>query len=334
MKRMLSILLACLILVSMLAACGNPETSGTTATPSASASASASAAPSGSSDPTPDADGMINGRFVETKKITVEVYDRGNDGGSPPENNVYTDYIKKGMLEKYNVEVEFIPVGRWTEVDDINNLLAGGIAPDVCVTYSYPTIQTYANMGGVLDLAPLIEKYKDKLPNMFALLGDENVYYDLDPDNGTLWALEARLVHNMRINTFVREDWLNKLNLKEPTTLQEFEDMLKAFKNNASTLLGADADKMIPFSISFDVGWRADNLVVSFMPDPMDEKTMYINGFDDRHLLFPILLQAVDQSGGDILVHLGISLDNLLQFIYGHKSIPRDGSRSHIDPIR
>ncbi len=287
MKRMLSILLACLMLVSMLAACGNTGTSGTTATPSASASASASAAPSGSSDPTPDADGMINGRFVETKKITVEVYDRGNDGGSPPENNVYTDYIKKGMLEKYNVEVEFIPVGRWTEVDDINNLLAGGIAPDVCVTYSYPTIQTYANMGGVLDLAPLVDKYKDLLPNMFALLGDENVYYDKDPDTGTLWALEARLIHNMRINTFVREDWLKKLNLKEPTSLQEFEDMLKAFKNNASTLLGADANKMIPFSISYDVGWRADNLNVSFMPDPMDEKTMYVNGFDDRHLLFP-----------------------------------------------
>ena len=63
--------------------------------------------------------------------------------------------------------------------------------------------------------------------------------------------------------------------------------MLKAFKNNASTLLGKDANKLIPFSISFDVGWRAQNLIASFFPDNMSEKDMYINGFDDRYLLFP-----------------------------------------------
>ena len=38
-----------------------------------------------------------DGKFVETAKITVEVYDRGNDGGSDPTNNMYTDFIKKGL---------------------------------------------------------------------------------------------------------------------------------------------------------------------------------------------------------------------------------------------
>ena len=114
----------------------------------------------------------MDGRFTTTRKITVEIYDRSNPGGSPPEeDNFFTDFIKKGMLEKYNVEVEYVPVPRWTEVEVINNLLAAGDAPDVCVTYSYPTIQTYANMGGVLDLAPYLEEYKDLLPNLFDLLG-------------------------------------------------------------------------------------------------------------------------------------------------------------------
>ncbi len=52
------------------------------------------------------------------------------------------------MLEDHNVEVEFVKVPRWTEVEEINNLLAAGTAPDICVTYSYPTILTYADMGG------------------------------------------------------------------------------------------------------------------------------------------------------------------------------------------
>ena len=63
---------------------------------------------------------IVDGKFVETRHITVEVYDRGNDGGTDPTDNMYTDYIKKGMLEDHNVEVEFVAVPRWTETDERN----------------------------------------------------------------------------------------------------------------------------------------------------------------------------------------------------------------------
>ncbi|MBN2535245.1 MAG: extracellular solute-binding protein [Spirochaetales bacterium] len=221
------------------------------------------------------------------KSITVEIYDRSNPGGSKPEDNFFTNFIKEGMLKTYNVQVTFKPVPRWTEVEVLNNLLAASEAPDICVTYSYPTIQTYANMGGVLDLGPYLKQYKAKLPNLWKLLGDQNIYWDRDPKTGTVWAIEALLFNNMRNSVFVREDWLKKLNIKEPTSLKEFEAMLKAFKDNASLLLGENADKMIPFAMSTDVGWRADPLSVSFIPDNISDKEMYINGFDDRRLLWP-----------------------------------------------
>jgi len=228
-----------------------------------------------------------NSKFKETRKITVEVYDRGNDGGTTPEDNFYTQYIKDGMLRDHNVEVTFVPVPRWTEGEVINNLLAANQAPDISLTYSYPTIQTFANMGGILDLGPIVEENKDLLPDMWEYLTEANIYWDKDPDTGTLWALESRLNVLNRTNTFVREDWLTKLNIEAPTTLQEFENMLVAFKDNASTLLGADADKMIPFSTSFDIGWRADHLTSSFVPNDITDKEIFINGFDDRRLLFP-----------------------------------------------
>lgn len=228
-----------------------------------------------------------NLKFKETRKITVEIYDRGNTGGSKPEDNFYTQYIKDGMLRDHNVEVTFVPVPRWTEGEVINNLLAANQAPDISITYSYPTIQTYANMGGVLDLAPLLEQNKDLFPDMWDYLTETNIYWDQDPDTGTLWALEARLNNLNRINTFVREDWLQKLNLEAPTTLEEFESTLIAFRDNASTLLGADASKMVPFSISFDVGWRADHLTSSFVPNDITDKDIFVNGFDDRNFLYP-----------------------------------------------
>lgn len=228
-----------------------------------------------------------NLKFKETRKITVEVYDRGNTGGSKPEDNFYTQYIKDGMLRDHNVEVTFVPVPRWTEGEVINNLLAGNQAPDISITYSYPTIQTYANMGGILDLGPFVEEYKDLLPDMWNYLTEENIYWDKDPDTGTLWALESRLNILNRINTFVREDWLEKLSLEAPKTLQEFENMLIAFRDNASTLLGADAKNMIPFSLSFDVGWRADHLTSSYVPNDITDKDIFTYGFDDRKLLLP-----------------------------------------------
>lgn len=274
-KKVLSILLAAVMTFS-LAACGGgdaPESS----------SAEESSVSEGPVVEVSQAE-FENGRFTETRHIRVEIYDRGNDGGSDPTNNKYTEYIKKGMLEDHNVEVEFVKVPRWTEVDDINNLLAAGTAPDICVTYSYPTIQTYADMGGVIDLSGYVNQYKDELPNLWNWLGDTNINWDRDPVTGKLWAIEAKLATSNRVVTFVRQDWLDKLNMKAPTTKQEFEDMLVAFRDNAATLLGADADKMIPYSVSYDVGWRAATLIESFIDPAISDKEFYINGFDDRKL--------------------------------------------------
>lgn len=239
-------------------------------------------------------DGFVDGKFTETRKITVEIYNRNNDGGTDPTNNVWTEYIKKGMLEKYNVEVEFVSVGRWTETDDIAQLLADGQAPDVSYTYGYNTIITYANMidgngnPGVIDLAPYLEEYKDYTANIVSLLGGEdNLYYDKDPVTGNVWMIEGVRADTSRITTFIRKDWCDKLGLVLPTTEEEFYNCLVAFRDNAETLLGADAGKMIPYTTSTDIGWRNDLLSVSKVADNIDDATLFVYGYDDRHLLYP-----------------------------------------------
>lgn len=271
-KKVISILLAAAMMMSM-AACGEKA-----ADMSAEEKKQGTEVTQGSIE----SKELENGRFTETRQIVVEIYDRGNDGGSDPENNMYTEYIKKGMLEEHNVEVTFKKVPRWTEVEELNNLLAAGTAPDICVTYSYPTVLTYAKMGGVIDLKNYVEDYREEVPNLWNWLGEDNIYWDKNPKDGTLWAIEGRRAEQQRIVTFVRKDWLEKLNRKEPTTRQEFEDMLVAFQENAELLLGKDADKMIPFSVSYDIGWRASNLITSFMDPEITDKEFYVNGFDDR----------------------------------------------------
>ena len=239
-------------------------------------------------------DGFVDGKFTETRKITVEIYNRNNDGGTDPTNNVWTEYLKKGMLEKYNVEVEYVSVGRWTETDDIAQLMADKQAPDISYTYGANTIISYANMKdengnpGVIDLAPYLEEYKDYIGNVINLLGGEdNLYYDKDPATGAVWMIEGVRADTSRITTFIRKDWLDKLGLGLPTTEEEFYNALVAFRDNAETLLGENADKMIPYSTSTDIGWRNDLMSISKVAEDIDDATLFVYGYDDRHLLVP-----------------------------------------------
>jgi putative aldouronate transport system substrate-binding protein len=293
-KKIAAYVVAAAMLVTV--GCGGGGTAATDAATPASEANTADAQASQASQASPAAgahEGMDGVKFTDTRQISVAVFDRANDGGSKPEDNFYTTAIKEGMLRDHNIEVSYVPIPRWTEAEELNNLLAAGSAPDICLTYSFPIVQTYAGMGAVQDLAPFVDEYKDVLPNLWGLLGEENIYWNKDPKSGSIFALEALLATLARTNTFVREDWLKTLNLTEPKTLDEFHTMLVAFRDNAGALLGDQADKMVPFSISFDVGWRADTLIGSFVPDDITDKTKYIYGFDDRHLLYPNIKEGV-----------------------------------------
>ena len=239
-------------------------------------------------------DGFVDGKFTETRHITVEIFNRQNDGGSDPTNNVWTDWIKQQMLEQYNIEVEFKSVNRTPENELIGPLLADHDAPDISYTYNNGAIETYATMidadgnPGIIDLAPLVEKYKDYLGDLYALEGSEaDVFYSKDPITGSLWYFEGIRAETARITTFIRKDWCDKLGLALPTTEEEFYNCLVAFRDNAETLLGENADKMIPYTTSTDVGWRNDLLSSSKVAHDISDEALFVYGFDDRHMLYP-----------------------------------------------
>ena len=239
-------------------------------------------------------EGFADGKFTETHHITVEIFERPNDGNSDVTSNPFAEYIKQGMLEKYNVEVEFKPEGRWDEATDIPNLLSTQKAADVSYTYNSGAVVAYAAMTdpegnpGIIDLTPYLEQYKEYLPDLIALLeGEDNLFYDKDPTTGATYMIEAIKPDLARITTFIRKDWLDALELAVPTTEEEFYNCLVAFRDNADKLLGADADKMVPYSTSTDIGWRNDLLSISKVAENIDDETLFVYGYDDRHLLYP-----------------------------------------------
>ena len=223
-------------------------------------------------------------------EITVEVFDRGNVGGTDPTNNYYTDWIKAKVLEELNIGVTFVAVSRGEENVQLNNLMAAGTAPDICFTYSGDLITNYANQGGIVDLTPYIEA--GLLTNLTAFLGpdlakpgSDFIYRNKNVESGATWSVPARRLNNASCNTFIRKDWLDALGLAIPTTTEEFVNVLREFKEKDPG--GVGADKIVPFTMTRDVRWRASTLIESFIDPSLTDKDRWINTVADRRFLLP-----------------------------------------------
>ncbi len=222
-------------------------------------------------------------------EITVEVFNRGNVGGTDPINNYYTDWIKKKVLEELNIGVTFVAVSRSEETTQLNNLMAAGTAPDISFTYSGDLITNYKSQGGILNLTPYIEEF---LPDLKAFLGPDKalagrdmIYRNQDQTTSETFSIPARRMNVAQNITFIRKDWLDKLGLELPKTTEEFVEALRQFKEKDPGNVGKD--KVIPFTMSRDVRWRASTLLDSFIDPNLSDKDRWINTVSDRNFLQP-----------------------------------------------
>lgn len=92
-----------------------------------------------------------SGGFPETVTLQVPVYERGWEGWNPTD-NYWTKWIQENFGEKYNVNVEFVSIGRSTEVQDFTQLLSAGSAPTFVFHYDYPNILAYYAQGAYQEL--------------------------------------------------------------------------------------------------------------------------------------------------------------------------------------
>ncbi|MDR1569358.1 MAG: extracellular solute-binding protein [Oscillospiraceae bacterium] len=239
---------------------------------------------------------LLPGALAEAAKpeyaeITVEVFDRGTDGGkTDPTNNFYTDWIKKKVLEDENIGVTFVAVSRWEETEQLNNLMAAGTAPDISFTYSGELITNYSQQGGVVDLTPYIESgvlddLKAFLGADLAKPGSDFIYRNQINETGATYSIPARRMNVAQNNTFIRKDWLDKLGLPIPTTTEEYVEALRQFK--AQDPGGVGLDKVIPFTMTNDVRWRASTILDSFIDPELSDRDRWVNTIADRYFLLP-----------------------------------------------
>ncbi|GHV35365.1 hypothetical protein AGMMS4952_27660 [Spirochaetia bacterium] len=212
-------------------------------------------------------------------KISVEIYDRGTDGGkTDPTNNQWTKWIKEKVLADENIEVEFVPVPRGNETQALINLMAAGTPPDVSITYSIDNIVNWAQQGGIYDLRPYLDTTLRDLKNFLgsdpAFPGHDFIRRAEDAATGKVWCLPGKRMNLARLNTFIRKDWLDKLDLPVPSTTQEYYDALVAFKEKDPGNVGRN--RVIPFITTTDVRWAAGNILESFIDPALSDKERWI----------------------------------------------------------
>ncbi len=147
--------------------------------------------------------------------------------------------IKK-MEEELNVKVEFTIA---VTDDDVTTSLTAGNLPDLM---SYKWENYYSENGGLaglyadgvcIDLTDMIES---SIPNLQSILEDyPNVKRDMTTDDGMILSFPTinpqettnDLMASTTVGLIIRGDWLDNLGLDVPTNIEEWYEVLTAFKN-------------------------------------------------------------------------------------------------------
>lgn len=205
------------------------------------------------------------------KNLRVAVFDRGNaPDGMTATDNIWTKWISDEFGKANNINIEFYPIPRSQEVEQINMLMASKDAPDIVLTYDQAVFYNYAKSGGLTEVG----QYLDKYPRLKEFMGDRWKYTTY---NDKVYGVPTKRVSEGMFCSYIRADWLKKLGLGIPETTDELYTALKAFKEKDP---GGVGESIVPFMLSAasfsDEAWQQNTLplVMSFV-EPMSEEEWY-----------------------------------------------------------
>ncbi|OMF26501.1 hypothetical protein BK133_20315 [Paenibacillus sp. FSL H8-0548] len=172
---------------------------------------------------------------VKLEKVRVSLWDRSN---SPSGQKLEDTVIVKKLQEeakKEGLDVEYVVLPRSQESEKNNIWMASGDGPDIIITYDMNAMFKWAEQGGLWELDELLDQYGSDIKNKIGPALDAAGTY-----KGKRYAIPAmRMSTAAGSNMKIRQDWLDKLDMKAPTTLDELYTVLKAFKEKDPGGLGS-----------------------------------------------------------------------------------------------
>lgn len=135
------------------------------------------------------------------------------------------DPVIKEVEKKTNTKLDVSLVAPSEFSNKLNVMVSSGSLPDMVRINGYNASQ-YIPQGVFLDLTSYIDKYGSNIKKAIPKEAWESTKY-----NGKIYSIPT-VNYTGKYNFFVRQDWLDNLGLKAPTTIDELTDMLTKFTFN------------------------------------------------------------------------------------------------------
>ena len=166
------------------------------------------------------------GKYPETVTYTLAQMNGANNSNLPQgqtyENNEYTRYLKK-MLNIQNENTYMESEDRYDEF--VNVIVKDRMLPDVMVISDKKMLDEMVENDLIEDLTEVYESCTtDRIKAMYSSYGTElldSVKYD-----GKLMAMPETVIDHGPCLLWLRKDWMDKLGLEEPQTLEEAFDVM------------------------------------------------------------------------------------------------------------
>lgn len=141
-----------------------------------------------------------------------------------PSDPAVLEEIKKIILKEANVDLEYIvgPIDGTEFQTKLNLMLAGNDQLDIAEGYWEPM----QAKGMLAELTDSVKNYGQEIVKAW---GEENFKPVTDKD-GKIWAL-PRMPNFVTYPIFVRSDWLKKVGMSAPTTIEELQKVAVAFRD-------------------------------------------------------------------------------------------------------
>lgn len=262
----------------------------------------------------------------ETAKpeISVSIYDRGSvpRAAGDIEDNIWTKWIN----EESPVKANFRSIPRWESAATFNTLFASGDAPDLIFEYDTGYRNQLYQQGQLLPIGDLIEQHSTSYKALMAKY--PHLQTIGTKDDGQLYEVgRVSNLHSFQA-LFIRQDWLDRLNLQAPETTEELLEVIQAFaeqdpdgngeKDTFGIALSGESSGIVS-SLFQNVTWvidEQDQLVKDwerFEADLRYKKQIYDAGWTDRDFLTDLNGEQAlqDWINGRVGIHGGRTTDTI-----------------------
>ena len=197
--------------------------------------------------------------------LQIPVYDRNNPGLPPVDNNYWIDYIQEQFGNPNQIKLEYVAIPRTAAIDKFNSLILSGDAPDLIFDYDYPNMVAFASAGALspIDMAQL----QEVAPTFYASTQELHHWGVL---SGEQMFLTANRPTAYNYATVIRQDWLDAVGKAMPANIDEYVDVLRAFKE--AKLGGEDT---VPLTVFLPQPNQFFDYAFRDYPYPEDQLAMY-----------------------------------------------------------